>query len=227
MISFILYGCKEYKKIVGPRKYEFMHIVKGWLSSSCCPNSECHAIGQFNNHGYYARNCMGIVDGEFHWFELTVLRGLCKSCGSTHAFLPFNVIPYRGILSTCLIVLLWIIFFDKDNAYDCDSDLAFPKPDSMSYYDSDIPRNTYTIRGIYSLYGLLKDWKKYLIDVMRRADLWKQSQPPSMKEILMVLLKADLKDFQKMTLEIHHIPLFFKRKRSVHGFPYTGIKIGR
>ena len=217
--------CKDYAEIVGPDKEpEKKDAVKIWLSTACCPNSHCHAVGQFSIHGYYTRDCMDIIDGEFVWYNLTVVRGLCKSCGTTDAFLPADIIPYRHILNTCLLIILWISLFAKDTSFETEGSLNLPEAESMSYYD-DTTRISYTIRGIYILYDLLKSWMGYLCDILRRLELWEKERQPSEAEVIKILLTLDISDIQQAILEIHRIPLFFKRKRTADGFPFTGMVI--
>lgn len=59
-----------------------------------CP--KCGAKHSLIKHGYYDRNVC-FFDDKFNLEEsrLTILRMLCKSCDSTHAILPYDIIPYK------------------------------------------------------------------------------------------------------------------------------------
>lgn len=57
-----------------------------------CP--KCGAIASMHRHSFYERHVTYIEDGVVCDTLLSVLRLQCNSCGSTHAILPSNVIPY-------------------------------------------------------------------------------------------------------------------------------------
>ncbi len=70
-------------------------IINGFsISWHICP--KCGAKHSFIKHGYYDRNVC-FFDHKFNLEEskITVLRLLCKSCNSTHAILPYDIIPYK------------------------------------------------------------------------------------------------------------------------------------
>lgn len=59
-----------------------------------CPH--CHS-SQFLKWGFYIRNIIffGNDGVSLESYHLSVQRVRCKSCGKTHALLPFGIIPYK------------------------------------------------------------------------------------------------------------------------------------
>ena len=58
-----------------------------------CP--KCGAMHCFIRHGTYVRNVIYYEEGTgIVECKLEILRVKCKSCNSTHAILPYDIIPY-------------------------------------------------------------------------------------------------------------------------------------
>ena len=59
-----------------------------------CPNCHSH---DFIKWGYYERNAIFFSDDKLTIESniLKIQKVKCKSCGKTHALLPFGIIPYR------------------------------------------------------------------------------------------------------------------------------------
>lgn len=74
-----------------------------------CP--KCGAKNRFIRHAYYDRSVC-FLDGNLNVCEekLTILRLLCKSCSSTHAVLPGDIIPYGVYDKTYILNVLSAYF---------------------------------------------------------------------------------------------------------------------
>lgn len=68
----------------------FMSLVQPKLET--CP--VCNTTGKLQIHSYYKRYLIDFTRGKCVRHEITILRCVCKSCGSTHAILPDFIIPY-------------------------------------------------------------------------------------------------------------------------------------
>ena len=101
----------QYIDFVGPGKnMEKAQMVQKWWGKAACPNEKCHAVGQFNNHGYYTRYFLELDDAAPNWQEMIIVRGKCKSCGRTHAVLPCDIIPYRSLLVPGMLLFVLSYF---------------------------------------------------------------------------------------------------------------------
>lgn len=77
----------------------FKEIIQTYLNTLnfCylhCPHCHSHHLIRW---GYYERNVIFFSDNRIV-LENTILkvqRVMCKSCGKTHALLPFGIIPYK------------------------------------------------------------------------------------------------------------------------------------
>ena len=215
MITEIAVDCKDYVKSIGPKKDGA--IAKKWFTSVHYPNPNCGAVGQFRHHGYYDRHILSVEQGHWVWNEIKILRGLCQSCETTHAFLPADIIPYHSVLISSFLAALLITFFQNNN---CSGTEDLPEKESLSCYDEQI--RTISIRGYYKLLNLFRAHMKYLEEIMRELEMWIWSQRLKEVSAIKLLLKSDLNAVQEKMLEVHRIPLFFKRKRTIAGFPFTG-----
>ena len=95
--------CKSYSK----NSYTAKHFVE-------CRCPKCKSIGKFKLHGSYHRFL-----GYFQFFpfafvvtQIEIRRIQCKSCKSTHAVMPRDIIPYR-MLSFCALLIIFFMHFHK------------------------------------------------------------------------------------------------------------------
>ncbi|MCL2124502.1 MAG: DUF6431 domain-containing protein [Oscillospiraceae bacterium] len=102
MIYDFLQTCNTYDK-------DF--YTKEHFASTPCP--KCPAIGRFKMYGSYQRYVMYIADGKIMFVPIDIKRIMCKSCKSTHAVMPGDIIPYK-LLSLYVVMLLLIACFVED-----------------------------------------------------------------------------------------------------------------
>jgi len=94
-------NCKNYSK----DSYN-----KDFFSSTACP--KCDAIGRFCMHGTYCRYIVFLAGLSLVSSSIEIRRIRCNSCGSTHAILPRDIIAYR-LLSLSVILLVLFKHFLK------------------------------------------------------------------------------------------------------------------
>ena len=97
---------------------EIKYEITANLSNCRC--DKCGAIGNFKNHSCYERFLIQILKTE----KIRIQRVKCVSCGTTHALIPKDVIPYKQY-SLSLVVLLFLIWADSSKKKDCEN-IAVP-----------------------------------------------------------------------------------------------------
>jgi len=81
-----------------------------------CP--VCRAKHSMIRHAYYKRNVITVNNDEFIYLNLKILRVKCKSCNSTHAILPGDLIPYKQFDYSSFISVLEKYFSDGLSGYE-------------------------------------------------------------------------------------------------------------
>lgn len=79
----------------------------------CCP--ACSAKNSLTRHAVYERNICYLDDSEFICTRITILRLICASCGTTHAVLPSDTIPFCYYSVTCVIKFLSEFLIEKNS----------------------------------------------------------------------------------------------------------------
>ena len=102
MVYDFLQTCKTYDKNIYNREY---------FKTTPCP--ECHAVGRFNMHGSYRRYATYLEGDTIIHKLMEIKRIICVSCGTTHAVLPGDIIPYKEISLYVLIFILVLFYLKK------------------------------------------------------------------------------------------------------------------
>jgi len=97
------------------KKY-FEIIGSSNLSKYDCP--KCGAKASMTRHAYYKRNVISIINAVMIYTILKILRVKCTSCGSTHAILPSDIIPYKQFDYLSFITILENYFYDAQSGYE-------------------------------------------------------------------------------------------------------------
>jgi len=89
--------------------------TKEELKGFGCP--KCHAQG-LKNHGTYDRWAVRLETDGFgritvKAIPLTISRGKCDSCESTHAILPGDIVPYKQYSQGAIVAVLEFVLTDK------------------------------------------------------------------------------------------------------------------
>lgn len=95
--------CKTYNK--ASYKKEFFKST---------PCTACPAIGRFNLHGSYERYVVYFEKLQTIEYKLLeIKRVICKSCSTTHAVMPGDIIPYKTLALFALFLILVSIYMKK------------------------------------------------------------------------------------------------------------------
>jgi len=86
------------------------------VSNYKCP--VCGARHSMIRHAYYKRNVITFNNNEFIYLDLKILRVKCKSCNSTHAILPGDIIPYKQFNYSSFIAILEKYFSNGLSSYE-------------------------------------------------------------------------------------------------------------
>ena len=97
------------------KKY-FEIIESSNLSKYDCP--KCGAKASMTRHAYYERNVISIINAVIIYTILKILRVKCTSCGSTHAILPGDIIPYKQFDYSSFIMILENYFCGLQSGYE-------------------------------------------------------------------------------------------------------------
>lgn len=97
-------------------KEYFQIIHSSNLSKYDCP--KCGAKASMTRHAYYERNVISIINAIMIYTILKILRVKCTSCGSTHAILPSDIIPYKQFDYLSFITILENYFYDAQSGYE-------------------------------------------------------------------------------------------------------------
>jgi len=91
--------------------YSAKSYKKSDFAATRCP--ECHTIGQFNLHGSYHRYIIYFVKLEFICDYIEIKRIRCLSCGTTHAVMPGDIIPYKLLSFFVILYILSLYYKEK------------------------------------------------------------------------------------------------------------------
>jgi len=69
-------------------------------------------------HAYYKRNVISIINAVMIYTILKILRVKCTSCGSTHAILPSDIIPYKQFDYLSFMTILENYFYFDQSGYE-------------------------------------------------------------------------------------------------------------
>jgi hypothetical protein len=75
-----------------------------------CP--KCPAVGRFNLNGSYSRYVVFFKKFELIHTMIEIKRIKCCSCKSTHAILPWDIVPYR-LLSLFVVMYILVLSYLK------------------------------------------------------------------------------------------------------------------
>lgn len=88
-----------------------------------CP--KCGAKHYFIRHGSYTRNfCFINNDGSMCEEKICILRLKCTSCGSTHAVLPNDIVPYCIYSYSTMLNILIRHYINKESVLSICVDLS-------------------------------------------------------------------------------------------------------
>ena len=107
-----------------------------------CP--KCKAKKNMTKHAYYYRNIVTVKENEFIYSKLKILRVKCNSCGSTHAILPIDIIPYKQFDYSCFLTIFENYFIDQESGF------SLAETFNVSYQIYSTLRILEIIKGLFS-----------------------------------------------------------------------------
>jgi hypothetical protein len=102
MVYDFLHTCKTYSR-------DF--YKKDYFKKTPCP--ACPSVGRFKLHGSYSRHAMFFDSDIIVYMQLEIKRIRCKSCKTTHAVMPGDIIPYKQLTFFVLMFILVSIYLKK------------------------------------------------------------------------------------------------------------------
>lgn len=97
--------------------------TRDYFTETPCP--KCPAIGRFNLHGSYQRFIVYFNEAELIQEMIDIKRVRCKSCKSTHAVMPGDLIPYKMLSYFVLLYILIVCLVEKKPALKIAKALGF------------------------------------------------------------------------------------------------------
>jgi len=94
-----------------------------YFSKTPCP--KCSAIGRFKLHGSYKRFIIYFNKKKLKHKFIEIKRVRCKSCKSTHAVMPSDLIPYRMLSFYVFLYILTVCFVEKNSVIETAETLMF------------------------------------------------------------------------------------------------------
>jgi len=103
--------------------YDKKNYSKEYFRATRCP--KCPAVGRFNMHSCYKRYAILFVDGNIEIEFMEIKRIICESCGTTHAVMPGDIIPYSALTLYVFIYVLASYYIKKTPALNIAKELGF------------------------------------------------------------------------------------------------------
>jgi hypothetical protein len=171
-----------------------------------CPVPECGAIGRFKMHGSYFRHALYFFKGKIIHEYMEIKRIRCKSCKTTHAVMPRDIIPYKTITLFILICIL-ALFYVKGVSV-----LTIEKAQSFSF------------QYIYTVINTFKTHENNIRQYIRER--FPESTPPDFNEnyIINLIRKPHIR-FQFFYIKMNHQPCFMCKFFDRKGTPPVGIYV--
>jgi len=153
--------------------YDKKIYKKESFSQTRCP--KCPAIGRFKLFGSYQRYVMYFAEEELIYEPIDIKRIMCKSCGSTHAVMPGDLIPYKLLSLTVIMLFLTACIVEETpvlriaNKYGlsfqiinlCLNSFSLFKNRIHQYFKETLPADIPLVTDRKNIIGLIK--KPYIV----------------------------------------------------------------
>lgn len=164
-----------------------------------CPNPECHAgMHPLHRHGKYERGLI-LWDGEncrLKEVRMKILRLKCSSCGTTHALLTMDIIPFFAYSIQAFLALIAMCMEPQGSV------LRIEEKTGVSY------------QLLYRFLLIFHEFRQQLSLFLRLETLWDSPAQPLDRQ-LVVLLKAQPPPWPgSRFFASFHTPLFLHRQSS-------------
>lgn len=195
----MVYDFKQTIKSYDKDSYRREHFI-----STPCP--ACPAVGRYKMHGSYTRYVIYIEEEETVCERLAIKRIKCASCGTTHAVMPGDIVPY---LALSLFVVAFIL---------------------MSYYVSRSPVLKVAEKLGFSFQYIYSVIYAFHIHKNRISQHFKETSPGSVSEVMgavgiLSLIKKPYLKFQCVYISAQRRPCFMCKYFDGIGAPPVGIHV--
>ena len=186
------------------KTYDIKIYNKEYFKFTACPAPKCGAIGKFKMHGSYFRHALYFLKGKIIHKYMEIKRIRCKSCKTTHAVMPRDIIPYNTITFFIFICIL-VLFYVKGVSV-----LKIVKIRDFSF------------QFIYTVINTFKTHENNIRQYIRER--FPESTPPDFdaKYILELIRKPHIR-FQFNYIKMNHHPCFMCKFFDRRGAPPVGL----
>ena len=194
---------KTYTHMITDFKHSYKNYYKEVLKNKAqwkcykCPNPDCGAEGCFARHASYDRHLVVWEEGGLQDQCMQTLRLRCTSCGTTHAILPWDAIPFWQFSVQAVLILLSM---------------------SLDGGGSHVTKTAdETLVPYQVLYRFLSVFQKYMACLsllLRQMAYWTEKDNPAVYEAA-VLCLSDVPPFPQMGFFLaNRLPLFLNRRNT-------------
>lgn len=127
----------------------------GDLECPCCHSKE------YIRWGFYERSVVYIKEDKEYSEIIKIQRIQCKSCGRTHALLPFGIVPYKQLTDE---VILKLLLNETENKIFSEEVINYYKKQFRKYHYS----NLSTMLKIRNGKGILLKIKEQKEEILSR-----------------------------------------------------------
>ena len=158
MIIDFLHTCNTY--------HEILQFYGVW--NYRCP--KCHAKHSLHRHATYRRYLLTFDHDTIESSRLEILRLKCSSCGTTHAILTSDMIPFLVYSYSCILTLLESVCGQKSSV-------------CRAQYKTGISYQT-----LYRFFLLLREYCAKISLLLRSHTVWNKENNPDVSQIPFCLL---------------------------------------
>lgn len=177
---------------------EILYFYGIWNCS--CP--KCGARRSMHRHGKYQRNLILWEDGQLLETGGEILRLKCSSCGSTHAILTMDMIPFFSYSLPAFLALIGLCL---------EPDGSVPKTERETGVSYQL---------LYRMLLIFHEYREKLALLLRRESLWDASAIPLLGKLFSLLGHKPPPWMQSSFFMAYRSPAFLHR-RSTGTFPLS------
>lgn len=185
MIIDFLHTCNTY--------HEILQFYGVW--NYCCP--KCHAKHSLHRHATYRRYLLTFDHDTIESSRLEILRLKCSSCGTTHAILTSDMIPFLVYSYSCILTLLENVCGQKSSV-------------CRAQYKTGISYQT-----LYRFFLLLREYCAKISLLLRSHTVWNKENNPDVSQIPSLLLEQPPPYIQAWFFREYQSPILLHRRSTV------------
>lgn len=178
--------------------HEILNFYGVW--DYACPNPECRAKHHpMRRHGRYGRSLVLWDSGACLLMEgrMEILRLKCISCGSTHAVLPMDVIPFFAYSVQAVLALLSLCMEENGSVVQTEKETGV------------------SCQLLCRFLRIFHEYSGKLMLFLRREALWEGEGKPAGNRLLALLYGKSPPWPQSSFFRVLRVPLFLHRRSTV------------